>query len=87
MTKQQVREQFGANAAAYVSSPTHAQGASLARLVECVAPQAEWRGLDLATAAGHTAWLLYTSDAADERSRVGLGGRRIIQKKKHGEDS
>ena len=55
MTKQQVREQFGANAAAYVSSPTHAQGASLARLVECVAPQAAWRVLDLATAAGHTA--------------------------------
>ena len=26
--------------------------------------------------------LLYTSDAADERSRVDLGGRRIIQKKK-----
>ena len=26
--------------------------------------------------------LLYTSDAADERSSVGLGGRRIIQKKK-----
>lgn len=55
MTKQQVREQFGANAAAYVSSPTHAQGASLARLIECVAPRPEWRVLDLATAAGHTA--------------------------------
>ena len=27
--------------------------------------------------------LLYTSDAADERSRGGLGGRRIIKKKKH----
>ena len=26
--------------------------------------------------------LLYTSDAADERSSVGLGGRRIIKKKK-----
>ena len=25
--------------------------------------------------------LLYTSDAADERSRVDLGGRRIIKKK------
>ena len=31
------------------------------------------------------AWpcLLYTSDAADERSSVDLGGRRIIKKKKH----
>ena len=34
---------------------------------------------------GHTeapACLLYTSDAADERSSVDLGGRRIITKKK-----
>ena len=27
--------------------------------------------------------LLYTSDAADERSSVDLGGRRIIKKKQH----
>ena len=27
--------------------------------------------------------LLYTSDAADERSSVDLGGRRIIKKKHH----
>lgn len=55
MTKQQVREQFGANAAAYVNSPTHAQGASLARLVEIVGPEPGWRVLDVATAAGHMA--------------------------------
>ena len=30
------------------------------------------------------ACLLYTSDAADERSSVDLGGRRIIKKKKKG---
>ena len=30
----------------------------------------------------YTACLLYTSDAADERSSVDLGGRRIIKKKK-----
>ena len=30
--------------------------------------------------------LLYTSDAADERSSVDLGGRRIIKKKKNVED-
>ena len=29
--------------------------------------------------------LLYTSDAADERSSVDLGGRRIIKKKKEDE--
>ena len=31
--------------------------------------------------------LLYTSDAADERSSVDLGGRRIIKKKKDRENS
>ena len=30
--------------------------------------------------------LLYTSDAADERSSVDLGGRRIIKKKKTSEN-
>ena len=30
----------------------------------------------------HKPCLLYTSDAADERSSVDLGGRRIIKKKK-----
>ena len=39
----------------------------------------------LATLAPHpqrNTCLLYTSDAADERSSVDLGGRRIIKKKK-----
>ena len=31
--------------------------------------------------------LLYTSDAADERSSVDLGGRRIIKKKKNKKSS
>ena len=31
--------------------------------------------------------LLYTSDAADERSSVDLGGRRIIKKKKKSNSS
>src|SRR5678809_1301612 len=33
--------------------------------------------------AGLICCLLYTSDAADERSSVDLGGRRIIKKKKN----
>ena len=37
---------------------------------------ADWEGLALECC------LLYTSDAADERSSVDLGGRRIIKKKK-----
>src|SRR5678815_5841113 len=39
----------------------------------CVALALTWHSL---------ACLLYTSDAADERSSVDLGGRRIIKKKK-----
>ena len=44
---------------------------------------AEARGHgDLSENAEYDACLLYTSDAADERSSVDLGGRRIIKKKK-----
>lgn len=57
MTKEQVRQQFGANAAAYATSKVHAKGASLARLVELVHPQPQWQALDVATAAGHTAFV------------------------------
>ena len=42
------------------------------------------RDTPMTTAVGDTTCcLLYTSDAADERSSVDLGGRRIIKKKKH----
>ena len=40
--------------------------------------QKRTRGLALVSAC-----LLYTSDAADERSSVDLGGRRIIKKKQY----
>lgn len=56
MTKQRVKEQFGATAESYAVSRVHAQGASLARLVELIQPQAHWRVLDVATGAGHTAF-------------------------------
>ncbi len=56
MSKELVKKQFGEHAAAYATSAVHAQGASLARLVELVQPQPTWRGLDVATAAGHTAF-------------------------------
>lgn len=55
MSKETVRREFGTNAHAYVSSAPHAKGASLERLVALTRPQAGWRVLDLATAAGHTA--------------------------------
>ena len=53
-----------------MSSPcASATTISISRLVNCS------NGDDVAC-------LLYTSDAADERSSVDLGGRRIIKKKK-----
>jgi ubiquinone/menaquinone biosynthesis C-methylase UbiE len=73
MTKEQVQQQFGRSAAAYATSTVHAKGASLARLVELVRPQPNWRALDVATAAGHTAltfaphvaWVLATDITAE----------------------
>jgi ubiquinone/menaquinone biosynthesis C-methylase UbiE len=55
MSKELVQQQFGANAAAYLTSTVHAKGASLARLVELVGPKEGWIALDVATGAGHTA--------------------------------
>src|SRR5262245_50067909 len=55
MNKSLVQEQFGAHAAAYVTSTVHAKGASLARLIELVKPERDWQVLDIATGAGHTA--------------------------------
>ena len=55
MNKSLVQQQFGAHAAAYVTSSVHAKGASLGRLVELVRPQPTWQALDVATGAGHTA--------------------------------
>ena len=50
------QQQFGKNAANYATSTVHAKGASLGRIVEMVQPQASWHALDIATAAGHTAF-------------------------------
>lgn len=54
--KDRNRSQFGPNASKYATSPVHAKGASLARMVELVEPRVEWKALDVATAAGHTAF-------------------------------
>lgn len=55
--KQTVQAQFGPNAAKYATSRVHAKGASLARLVELTQPQPDWQMLDVASAAGHTAFV------------------------------
>lgn len=54
-TRERVQAQFGRAAEAYVASPSHAQGASLARLVELAALEPSHRVLDVATSVGHTA--------------------------------
>jgi SAM-dependent methyltransferase len=55
MSNSLVQKQFGVAAADYAASAVHASGPSLARLVALVAPQPDWRVLDVATGAGHTA--------------------------------
>jgi SAM-dependent methyltransferase len=49
------RRQFGAVAEAYVTSPSHARGSSLQRMLELAPPRATDRVLDVATGAGHAA--------------------------------
>ncbi len=49
------RERYGRFAQGYVDSPSHAQGADLDRLIEAVAPRADWVALDVATGGGHAA--------------------------------
>src|SRR5262249_529969 len=51
-----VQEQFGRNAAGYLTSKPHAQGKSLDLLVALTKPQSDWRGLDVATGGGHLAY-------------------------------
>ncbi|MEM9565846.1 MAG: methyltransferase domain-containing protein [Actinomycetota bacterium] len=75
-----VRTQFGANAANYAASPVHARGSSLTRLVEVLEPDPSWRLLDIATAAGHTAFAfapavaeVVASDLLDEMLDVARG--------------
>jgi ubiquinone/menaquinone biosynthesis C-methylase UbiE len=50
-----VQQKFGEAAADYAASPVHAAGPSLSRLTELIEPALNWRHLDIATGAGHTA--------------------------------
>ncbi len=53
--KDQVSARFAAHAQDYVTSPSHAAGDDLERLVTLAEPQPDWRLLDVATGGGHTA--------------------------------
>ena len=55
MSKSLIQSQFGKRAEAYATSAVHAKGASLKRLIELTKPEPDWRVLDVATGAGHTA--------------------------------
>lgn len=79
-SKDLVRSQFGPNAANYATSVVHAKGASLPRLVEVMEPDSSWQMLDIATAAGHTAFVfaphvagVVASDLVDEMLEVARG--------------
>lgn len=56
--KEQVRLQFGSNAAHYVSSPLHAAGADLQLLADWIKAENASRALDIATGGGHAALVL-----------------------------
>lgn len=80
-----VRRQFGAHAQNYVTSPDHARGDSLDRLIEVVGPQAGWRVLDVATGGGHTALAVApyvrTVVATDITSEMLAAAERFVQAK------
>jgi len=52
------KQSFGERAAFYTTSAAHADPTVLAQVVELAAPQPHWRGLDIATGSGHTAFAL-----------------------------
>jgi len=55
LIKDHVTARFAAHAQGYVTSPSHAAGDDLERLVTLAEPQPDWRLLDVATGGGHTA--------------------------------
>ena len=92
MSQTLVQDQFGKNAAHYLTSKSHAQGKSLERLVALTAPQRSWRVLDVATGGGHVAYTFaphvarvwatdITQEMLDqvkvEAARRGLGNLRV----------
>lgn len=58
ITKEDVSRQFGKNARNYALSAGHASGSDLDIVLALLNPQADWKVLDVATGAGHTAALV-----------------------------
>jgi SAM-dependent methyltransferase len=86
---QSARRVFGERAPFYVTSTAHTDAQVLARVVELAAAQPDWRALDVATGAGHTAH--HFTDlprALHEMARVlGPGGRLVIDDRSVPEDA
>lgn len=85
--KSLVQHQFGRSAGDYATNDFHAVGESLAVLNELIAPQKDWRILDVATGAGHTGILfapmvaeVVATDITDEMlaETLELAGQRKI---------
>jgi ubiquinone/menaquinone biosynthesis C-methylase UbiE len=83
MAKTLVQEHFGKTAASYLTSPPHAKGKSLERLVDLVQPQKDWRMLDVATGGGHVAYTfaphvarVWATDITDEMLELVRGEAR-----------
>lgn len=53
--KKDVQQQFGKNAASYVSSPIHKDGKDLVKMIELAKVNGQEQLLDIATGGGHTA--------------------------------
>jgi ubiquinone/menaquinone biosynthesis C-methylase UbiE len=73
MSTARVKEQFGANAAYYLTHAPHAQGKSLELMVALTKPQRDWHMLDIATGGGHVAYTfaphvarVWATDITDE---------------------
>lgn len=80
-----IRRQFGASAAGYRTSASHARGRSLTRLLELTAPGKDWIVLDVATGAGHTAATLAPHVAtviAGDMTPEMLAQARIVAREK-----
>lgn len=72
-TAAKVKEQFGENAAFYLTHAPHAQGKSLELLVALTRPEPHWHVLDIATGGGHVAYTfaphverVWATDLTDE---------------------
>lgn len=73
MSTARVKQQFGENAAFYLTHAPHAQGESLDRMLALTKPQPDWHVLDIATGGGHVAYTfaphvarIWATDITDE---------------------